>query len=163
MDIGLDGGMQDGGLRLSLQSTITGSSILTDPPDLQSYSNSSSSQPNRQSNGENDHRGSSCSDPLDQESQGYGAAAERCGDITQDSGMAELDLILQGCLKQGLEKCPSPTGQQGVMELEQILQRCLEYGFASTTSPARHQAHVSPPSTFPPATTEKRTPPSSML
>ncbi|KAJ8354082.1 hypothetical protein SKAU_G00216490 [Synaphobranchus kaupii] len=148
VDIGPDGGTHDGVLRLSLQSTSTGSSILTNPPDLHSYSSSSSNQPNRHSNGENDHHGSRCSEPLDHEGQGYGAATDRRGDIGQDSGMAELELILQGCLKQGFENAPSPSGQQGMTELEHILQRCLEHGFESTPSPAGHQAYVSPPSTF---------------
>ncbi|XP_064198564.1 protein SOGA3a isoform X2 [Anguilla rostrata] len=146
--IGLDAGMQDGGLRLSLQSTSTASSILTDPPDLHSSSNGSSNQPNHLSNGENDHHGSHYSEPLDQESQGYGAAADRCGVISQDPGMAELELILQGCLKQGFEKTPLPSGQQGMTELEHILQRCLEHGFESSPSPAVHQAYVSSPSNF---------------
>ncbi|KAJ8411477.1 hypothetical protein AAFF_G00162850 [Aldrovandia affinis] len=145
VDVGPDSGTHSGALRLSLQSASTSSSILTDPQDL--LSNSDSDPSNRHSNGYSDHadchsnghsdrHGSSCSQTGDRKSQGYGDVVDRRGDSGRDSGTTELELILQGCPEQGFENDPSPTaGQQGATELELILQRCLEQGFENNPSP----------------------------
>ncbi|KAG7469923.1 hypothetical protein MATL_G00133930 [Megalops atlanticus] len=122
-----DRGTQSGVLRLSLQSTSTSSSVLTDPPD--SHSNTDSGPPDQHSNGYSDppdqpdhhskgrgeptDRPNSCyGHPLDRKHQSRGDPGDHHDDSGRDSGMAELELILQSCLEQGFESGPPSTRQQ---------------------------------------------------
>ncbi|KAJ8290888.1 hypothetical protein GJAV_G00018860 [Gymnothorax javanicus] len=146
-DSGPNDGTQDSSLRLSLRSTSASSSILTDPADLNSISNDSNKRLSHRSIGENYDCCGRVSEPLVRESHILGAASVRCADTSQDPDLAELEMILQGCLNEGSDKTPSPSGQQGI-ELEHVLQKCREHGFERTASPTWNEASVSPPSTF---------------